>query len=143
MAKGVARAQPRPVPGAGTAPERSARGDQASDVPRNVLIVLTNCPDEATAERIRRELVAARLAACVNQLSAVRSTYHCQGKVEETTEVPLLIKTTRERYPALEARLRQLHPYTVPEIVVVPVETGCPDYLLWVIEETSVGAGTL
>ncbi len=106
--------------------------DELSDV----LIVLTNCPDETTAARIRRELVDARLAACVNQLGAVQSTYRWQGAVEEATEVALLIKTTRERYPALEARLRQVHPYSVPEIVAIPVERGGADYLAWVHAET-------
>ena len=101
-----------------------------------VLLVLTNCPDAATATDIRRELVNARLAACVNQLGTVLSTYHWQGEVEEASEVTLLIKTTRERYPALEAQLRRLHPYSTPEIIAIPVERGCAQYLTWVISET-------
>jgi periplasmic divalent cation tolerance protein len=101
-----------------------------------VLLVLTNCPDVQTAAHIRRELVGARLAACVNQLAPVQSTYRWQGAIEEASEVPLLIKTTRERYPALEAELRRLHPYSVPEILAVPVEAGCSDYLAWVSAET-------
>jgi periplasmic divalent cation tolerance protein len=101
-----------------------------------VLLVLTNCPDAATATDIRRELVNARLAACVNQLGPVHSTYHWQGAIEETSEVTLLIKTTRDRYPALEAQLRRLHPYSVPEIIAIAVERGCPHYLTWVISET-------
>jgi len=138
MAKGATRAEPHPIPGSGGAPARSASGDRPSDV----LIVLTNCPDEATAERIRRELVETRLAACINQLGAVRSTYRWQGAVEEATEIPLLIKTTRESYPALEARLHQLHPYSVPEIVAIPVDCGGADYLAWVGAETGAGWGT-
>jgi periplasmic divalent cation tolerance protein len=102
----------------------------------DVLLVLTNCPDEATAERIRRDLVESRLAACVNQLAPVRSTYRWQGTIEEAVEVPLLIKTTRVCYPALEAQLRRLHPYSVPEILALPVERGSPDYLTWVVAET-------
>jgi len=101
-----------------------------------VVLVLTNCPDEATAATIRRDLVESRLAACVNQLAPVRSTYHWQGAVEEAAEVPLLIKTTRRCYPALEARLRRLHPYSVPEILAIPVERGGSDYLAWVVAET-------
>ena len=101
-----------------------------------VLLVLTNCPDEATATRIRRALVDARLAACVNQLGPVQSTYRWDGAVEEATEVPLLIKTTCARYPALEARLRELHPYSVPEIVALPIKQGFEDYLAWVGVET-------
>jgi periplasmic divalent cation tolerance protein len=110
------------------------------DQPSDVLVVLTNCPDEATATRIRRDLVDARLAACVNQLGLVQSTYRWQGAVEEAIEVALLIKTTRERYAALEARLRELHPYSLPEIVAIPVELGCADYLAWVRAETRAGA---
>ena len=101
-----------------------------------VLLVLTNCPDETSAARIRRELVDARLAACVNQLGPVRSTYRWQGAVEEASEVALLIKTTRERYEALQARLLQLHPYSVPEILAFPAERGFPAYLGWVQAET-------
>jgi periplasmic divalent cation tolerance protein len=101
-----------------------------------VLLVLTNCPDEATAAAIRRELVQSGLAACVNQLAPVRSTYRWQGAIEEAAEVPLLIKTTRACYPALETRLRRLHPYTVPEIIALPVERGGADYLRWVVTET-------
>jgi periplasmic divalent cation tolerance protein len=104
--------------------------------PTGVLLVLTNCPDAASASAIRRELVSARLAACVNQVGPVQSSYRWQGAIEEAAEVMLLIKTTRERYPALEARLRQLHPYQVPEIVAVAVEDGSPLYLGWVLSET-------
>ena len=111
------------------------------DSANDVLLVLTNCPDEATAAHIRRELVAERLAACVNQLGPVQSTYHWQGAVEEASEITLLIKTTRERYLALEARLRQLHPYSVPEILAIPVERGGADYLAWVDAETRAGLG--
>jgi periplasmic divalent cation tolerance protein len=105
-----------------------------------VLLVLTNCPDEATATRIRRDLVDGRLAACVNQLGPVQSTYRWQGAVEEASEVTLLIKTTRQRYAAVEARLRQLHPYSVPEILALPVEGGLADYLNWVHWETRADA---
>jgi len=102
-----------------------------------VLLVLTNCPDEDSAARIARALVENRLAACVNALPPVESTYRWQGAIEHATEVPLLIKCTRERYPAVEEALRQLHPYTVPEIVAVPVVAGFAPYLRWVDEETT------
>jgi periplasmic divalent cation tolerance protein len=100
------------------------------------LLVLTNCPDAETAGRIARALVEARLAACVNQLGPAHSTYRWRGAVEEASEITLLIKTTRQRYPALQAQLRQLHPYEVPEILAIPLESGFPDYLSWVIAET-------
>lgn len=102
----------------------------------DVLLVLTTLPDAPTAERIAGELVAARLAACVNVLAPVRSVYRWQGAVETADEVPLLMKTTRERYPALEAALRAAHPYELPEIVALPVAAGLAPYLAWVGEET-------
>ena len=100
------------------------------------LVIFTNCPDEATAERIARVLVEQRLAACVNRLTPVQSTYRWQGAVEQAVEVPLLIKSTRARYPELEAAIRSLHPYTVPEIIAVPIAAGYAPYLRWVEDET-------
>ncbi len=101
-----------------------------------ILLVLTNCPDEEVAGRIARALVDHRLAACVNQLAPVDSVYRWRGAVEEASEIPLLIKCTRSRYPAVEETIRQLHPYTVPEIIAVPVVAGFAPYLRWVDEET-------
>jgi periplasmic divalent cation tolerance protein len=100
------------------------------------LVVMTNCPDPDSAERIARRLVEDRLAACVNRLAPVRSTYRWQGAVEHAEEFPLLIKCTRERYAALEAALREQHPYEVPEIVAMPVVVGWGPYLRWVDNET-------
>lgn len=105
-------------------------------MPAEVLLVLTNCPDDETAGRIATALVENRLAACVSVLPEVESTYRWQGQVEQAVEVPLLAKCTRERYAALEQAIRQLHPYTVPEIVAVPVAAGFAPYLRWVAEET-------
>jgi len=102
----------------------------------DVLIVLTNCPDAAVADRIARALVENRLAACVNQLPPVASTYRWQGAVESATEVSLLIKCTRDRYAAVEEAIRQMHPYQVPEIVALPVIAGFGPYLRWVVDET-------
>mgnify|MGYP001764742969 CR=1 FL=1 len=87
----------------------------------DVLLVLTNCPDAMVAERIARALVENRLAACVNRLPPVKSTYRWQGALESATEVTLLIKCTRDRYPAVEEAIRQLHPYQVPEVIAVPI----------------------
>ncbi len=103
---------------------------------QEVLLVLTNCPDAASAERIARALVDNRLAACVNRLPPVASTYRWQGAVECADEVPLLIKCTRERYAQVEEAIRQLHPYQVPEIVAVPIVAGFAPYLRWVDEQT-------
>jgi periplasmic divalent cation tolerance protein len=102
----------------------------------NVLIVLTNCPDVDVAERIARTLVEQGLAACVNRLAPVESVYRWQGAVERAVEVPLLIKTTRERFGEVEEAIRALHPYQVPEIVAWPITAGLASYLRWVTDET-------
>lgn len=101
------------------------------------LLVLTQMPDVAAARALAGVLVEARLAACVNILAPCRSVYRWQGKIEEAEEIPLLIKTTTERYAALEAAIRQHHPYELPEIIAVPPERGLPDYFGWVAAETS------
>ncbi|PTD96208.1 divalent-cation tolerance protein CutA [Pseudothauera lacus] len=102
-----------------------------------VLLVFTNAPDADSARHIARSLIDARLAACVNVLAPCTSLYRWQGEVEASTEVPLLIKSTRTHYAALEAAIRLAHPYELPEIVAVPVERGLPGYLAWVTAETT------
>jgi len=102
----------------------------------NVLIVLTNCPDAEIADRIARTLVEQKLAACVNRMPAVDSVYRWQGAIERAVEVPLLIKSTRERLPEVQEAIRALHPYEVPEILAIPVVAGLPAYLRWVVDET-------
>ena len=103
-----------------------------------VLLVFSNLPDEATARRVAASLVESRLAACVSVLAPCVSTYRWQGAVEHATEVPVLIKTTVQRYAELEVALRAQHPYELPEIVAVPVARGLPAYLDWVSAETGV-----
>ncbi|MCK6387836.1 MAG: divalent-cation tolerance protein CutA [Zoogloea sp.] len=103
----------------------------------DTLLVLTNLPDAASAERIARLLVEQRLAACVNILAPCTSVYRWNDALETAAEVPLLIKTTRARYPALQAALAEAHPYELPEIVAVPLEAGLPAYLAWVATETT------
>jgi len=102
-----------------------------------ILLVLTNCPDEESANAIALTLVEARLAACVNILPRVQSIYRWQGAVESATEIPLFIKSTASNYPALEAAIRDHHPYQVPEIIALPVERGLPAYLDWIATETT------
>ena len=102
-----------------------------------VLAVITNVPDRATAERIAEELVTVGVAACVNILAECASVYRWQGKLEHASEVPLLIKTTRAAYPRLEEELRKLHPYELPEIIALPVTAGLPGYLSWVVSEST------
>ena len=101
-----------------------------------ILIVFTNCPDEACANTIALALVEAKLAACVNILAPCRSTYRWQGSVENALETPVLIKTSESCYAALEAAIHARHPYELPEIIAVPVAHGLPDYLSWVAAET-------
>ena len=100
------------------------------------LLVLTNLPDRAVAERLADTLVAKNLAACVNILAPCRSVYRWKGAVQHDEEHPMLIKTTAERCDALEQALRAGHPYELPEIIAVPVERGLPAYLDWVAAET-------
>jgi periplasmic divalent cation tolerance protein len=102
-----------------------------------VLLAYSTCPDAATAERIAHALVSERLAACVNRLPGVQSTYRWQGQVEQADEVLLMIKTTSDRLDALTVRLRALHPYELPELVAVEVRSGLPAYLDWVVAETT------
>ena len=102
----------------------------------SALLVLTNLPERAAAERLAGLLVEKRLAACVNILAPCRSVYRWQGAVRHDEEHPMLIKTTAERYPALEQELRAGHPYELPEIIAVPIERGLPAYLQWVAAET-------
>lgn len=101
------------------------------------LLVLTNLPDAAAAHTLADALIDARLAACVNILAPCHSVYRWQGRVETAEEIPLLIKTTAERYAALEEAIRRHHPYELPEIVAVPIERGLPGYLDWVAAATS------
>ncbi|WP_423195789.1 MULTISPECIES: divalent-cation tolerance protein CutA [unclassified Cupriavidus] len=100
-----------------------------------VLVAITTLPDEATAARVARALLTARVAACVNRLAPCESEYWWQGQLEQAQEWPLLIKTTQGRYAALEATLRAVHPYDVPELVAWPVAAGLPSYLQWVRAE--------
>lgn len=102
-----------------------------------ILLVITNLPDRAAAERIAETLVAESVTACVNVLAECASIYRWEGKIEHVSEVPLLIKTTHAAYPRLENTLRKLHPYKTPEIIAVPVSAGLPEYLNWVLQETS------
>lgn len=107
--------------------------------PADILLVFTSTPDEASAHLLARALVERRVAACVSVLSPGRSVYRWQGAVEAAQEWPVLIKTHREAYPALETALRETHPYDVPEILAVPVAAGLSDYLAWVGAETARG----
>ncbi|MDD4929047.1 MAG: divalent-cation tolerance protein CutA [Gallionella sp.] len=102
----------------------------------DILLVLTNLPDAVSAQKLACQIIESRAAACVNQLPACISTYRWNDKIETTCEVPLLIKTSKDSYPRLEALIRAAHPYELPEIIAVPVTAGLPAYLDWVNQET-------
>lgn len=104
----------------------------------NAYVVLSTLPDVDAARKLAKSLVEERLAACVNVLAPCTSIYRWQGDVREDGEVPVIIKTTAERYPALEAHIRKHHPYEVPEIVALEAAAGLPDYLNWVTDETAL-----
>lgn len=105
-----------------------------------VILVITNLPDRDSARRVADALIESRAAACVNLLTECTSVYHWQGKMESTHEIPLLIKTTKDNYLQVETIIRKLHPYELPEIIAVPVTTGLPGYLQWIMEETRTTA---
>ena len=107
----------------------------------DAVIVFTNLPDREAAVKLAHELVAKRLAACVNVLSECTSVYRWKGTIENASEVPVLIKTRAARYAEVEAAIRGLHPYELPEIIAVPVVRGFGDYLRWVADETSISVG--
>lgn len=104
----------------------------------SVLLVITQVPDADTAQKIARSLVERKLAACVNILAPCQSIYNWQGAVEDSSEIPLLIKTTAARYGALEAAISAMHPYELPEIVALPLSHGLPEYMQWVANETHI-----
>jgi len=107
----------------------------------NTLIVITNAPDRDTALKIAHALVERKLAACVNVLAECTSVYRWHGKLESATEVPLLVKTRAEIYDEVEAAIKSMHPYELPEIVAVRMERGLPDYLDWVNAATVTEIG--
>jgi len=105
--------------------------------PEAILLVLTNMPNEASAKQLAETLIAQNLAACINLLSPCQSIYAWQGKIENVSEVPLLIKTNQTQYNALEAAIIKAHPYELPEIISIHVSGGLPRYLQWVNTQLS------
>ncbi|HXD72651.1 MAG TPA: divalent-cation tolerance protein CutA [Vicinamibacterales bacterium] len=103
----------------------------------DAVLVLSTLPDDPSAERIARTLVDEKLAACVNLFSPMTSVYRWKGAVESGTERQIVIKTSRALVGALERRLKELHPYELPEFLVLPIDDGSSEYLRWLDE--SVG----
>jgi len=98
--------------------------------------VLTTLPDQDAARNLARQLVEARLAACVNILAPCTSVYHWQGVLNEDGEIPVIIKSTAANYSRIEALIREHHPYELPELITIDITNGLPAYLAWVAAET-------
>lgn len=97
-----------------------------------MVVVLVTCPNRTVARRLGRELVRRRLAACVNLLPGVESVFRWRGKIDQSREVLLLIKTTRAGLARLTRAVVTLHPYDLPEVIALPLAAGHPPYLRWV-----------
>lgn len=101
--------------------------------------VITTLPDEAAADRIATRLVEERLAACAQVLGPASSTYRWKGRIEQAAEWYCNLKTTKTRLSALKERIRELHPYEVPEIVAIRIQDGDGEYLRWIEAEVAQG----
>lgn len=102
----------------------------------NALIVLTTHPDAEQAKTLARGLLEERLAACINILPKMTSLYVWKNSIETGQENLLIIKTVPQKYTKLESYIKNQHPYELPEIIAVPIETGLADYLTWIQENT-------
>jgi periplasmic divalent cation tolerance protein len=99
-----------------------------------ILLALSTFPDRKTAQRISAQLLTEKFAACANILPAIESVYRWKEKTETGSETLVLFKLSEDRQSAFQEKLRLLHPYEVPEIIFVPVSSGLPEYLRWVVE---------
>lgn len=99
-------------------------------------MVFVTTPSEKVAEDIAKLLVQEGLAACVNIVREVRSIYKWQGRIEDEKEVLMVIKTRSSLFDRLKERVKQIHPYSVPEVIALPIEKGIEPYLKWVEEVT-------
>ena len=109
----------------------------APDANSDYVIVLTTLPNDADGREFGRRLVEERLAACVNLLPVMESVFRWEGQVEQDSERQVIVKTARDRVPALWDRIREIHPYEVPEFVVLPIIDGSDSYLRWLGESTA------
>ena len=105
-------------------------------MPDAAILVLTSLPDADAARTLARNLVAGRLAACVNIGMPFESMYHWKGQIETTREVPLAIKTRALLYSRVEAAVLAVHPYELPEVIAVPLTHGLAPYLDWIAAAT-------
>ena len=100
------------------------------------VLIISNFPDQKTATLLAEALIEQRLAACVNVLSPCVSIYRWQGKIESVGEVPVLIKTRKQHYDRVEQLIKMMHPYELPEVIMVPITGGLPAYLQWIVDTT-------
>lgn len=100
------------------------------------VLIISNFPDEKSAMQLAEALIHQHLAACVNVLSPCVSVYRWQGKIESAGEIPVLIKTQRQHYDRVEQLIKMMHPYELPEVIMVPITGGLPAYLQWIAAET-------
>lgn len=102
----------------------------------SAIIIYCTCPDIVTADRISRRIIRQHMAACVNQIPGTTSIYEWDGKIRQDNEVLLIIKSTEERFEAIQQLVIEEHPYELPELVAVPITQGLPDYLEWMTQCT-------
>ena len=103
------------------------------------IVVLATAPDLDTAERLAQDVLERRLVACVTILTGARSHYWWQDRLETAEEAQIVMKTTQDRWPQLQAHWQQIHPYDTPELIVLPVTAGHRPYLDWIVKETAHG----
>ncbi len=102
------------------------------------ILIISNLPDKKSAITLAEALIDQRLAACVNILGACTSVYRWQGATESAEEIPVLIKTRRQHFERVEQLIKLMHPYELPEVIMVPICGGLPAYLQWISDETSL-----
>jgi len=101
------------------------------------IVVFITTPNEDEAAKIARALVEARLAGCVNIVRNIRSIYRWQGNIEDDTEVLMIAKTKKKLFNALEKKVKELHSYSVPEIIAMPIAEGSNEYIQWLRDATA------
>ncbi|SNX60545.1 divalent cation tolerance protein [Nitrosomonas ureae] len=102
------------------------------------VLIITHFPDKKSALALAEALIDQHLAACVNALSPCTSIYRWQGAMDSAEETPVLIKTQRQHYERVEQLIKMMHPYELPEVIMVPILSGLPAYLQWIADETTL-----